>query len=228
MLHQGVAAVAIPSLVCDHLESVGGDLTLAMLDRELKGPVFRHYRNWCQQQGKRVSACSHRFDSARFHREAWNAPPELSSIYKAAVVKSMMYWASAYLTEFAEAARDEHGALRAHCAYSLAMWQHMIDTRPAFFTPEDGASCAQYGKTFLLFYQRLASINRQRVDGRANYKITPKFHSMLHFTDYVAHSLRNPRPLGASNLQGLFGVATHQREKPFAFIVFWGIKRPRS
>ncbi|CAK9005810.1 unnamed protein product [Durusdinium trenchii] len=95
--HQGVACVLIASLVCDTLESKYEGITLKEMDQRLSQEVYKHYKTWCKERAAYTTACSHRFSLARFGKDTWSTYPELGSIFKAAVVKSMLYWCLDYL-----------------------------------------------------------------------------------------------------------------------------------
>ena len=187
--------MAIASLVCDHLESTNPALTLKELDSLLAHQAFPHYREW-GRQSLAASACSHRFDARRFNRESWKALPELGSVYKASVVKGLIYWAAAFLQEQADQSLDGNAGLRAYCAFYLAQFQRMVDTRPAWLNKEDALAIERYVNSFLLAYQKLAGLTLKRPDHRRNYKITPKFHSFMHMGEYSARTQRNVRCLG--------------------------------
>ena len=207
ILHQGVACVAIPSLISDHIEAKYPNCTLKDLDRALLGEVWNSYRSWCR--ANRKTPCSFRFNLTKFGREQWNVYPELGSIYKAACVRDMIHWTSAYLHDNLHTCAGSED--RCYCMHSLAAFQRNMDEAPEFFHRQKALETANYARTFLMFYQRLASLNRSRGEERRNYKITPKFHNMVHLADYIETSLRNPRFLVkkgfpfAYNLLAVFG-----------------------
>lgn len=188
LIHQGIATVLIASLVCDHLECKHPGITLRAM-----GEIYKHYRGWCKSKGPLVSGCSHRFSASRFGKEKWSSFPELASVYKAAVVKDMMYWVAAYLQE--NSAGVPNGELRVNCSHAFASFQSMMDCNGAFFDAGTTNQIVEIGRKGLLLYQQLCVADRQRTDGRRAYKITPKFHSFFELTFYIAESHRNPRSL---------------------------------
>ena len=192
-LHQGVACVLIAALVCDHLECKHYALTLKQMDVLLSKDVYRHYRAWCHKHGPNATACSHRFSCLRFGKEKWAMPPELGSIFKAAVVKSMMYWCAEFLKE------NDHdvegGHLRIHTMHAFAKFQFLVDKNGPFFPPEEKTQVVSIARKGLILYQKLTSNDRKRVDGRCTYKITPKFHSFFELSFYIDETSRNPRQL---------------------------------
>lgn len=103
----------------------------------------------------------------------------------------MALWLDAYLEE--ERGTGPGSDLRCFCAHALASFQRSCDESPQFFTKSVASRTSGYLKTFLQMYQRLALQDRERVDGRRNYKVVPKFHSLLHLGDYIEETLRNPR-----------------------------------
>jgi len=206
-LHQGVACVLIASLVCDHLENKHPELTLKRMDELLSKHVYKHYRNWCKRYGKNVSACCHRFSCQRFGKDTWGTPAELNSVYKAAVVKSMMYWAAAFLKE--EDNGVPGGSLRISTMHAFAKFQHLIDTNGPFFTPEVSSQVVCTVRKGLLLYQKIAGQDQQRTDERKNYKIIPKFHSLFEMSFYIEQTHRNPRSLNHINIF-LFGFWAHE------------------
>ena len=163
------------------------------MDETLSRDVYKHYRNWCKEKGKLVTPCSHRFSAQRFGKEKWASCPELGSIYKAAVVKSMMFWCADYLKQ--NDVGIPGGDLRIHTMHSFAKFQSLLDNHGPFFEPQITRSVVQYGRNGLLFFQQLAGIDKTRLDGRRSYKIIPKFHSFLELTIYIETTNRNPRYL---------------------------------
>lgn len=191
LVHQGIGCVLVAALICDHLECKYPDVTLKDMDSLLSKEIYKHYKCWCRNKGQLATPCSHRFSCARFGKDTWASPPELGSIYKAAVVKSMMYWCADYLKE--HDAEVLGGQLRVHCMHSFVSFQNVLDVSGPFF--QDGAKerAVKLGRKALLLYQRLASLDSGRTDGRKTYKIIPKFHSFLELTFYINESNRNPR-----------------------------------
>ena len=183
----------IASLVCAHLESKHPGITLKEMDDRLSYEVFKHYKKWCQQKGPSVSACSHRFSTLRFGKDKWASYPELGSVYKAAVVKTMMYWCADFLKQ--EDMEIPDGELRVHTMHAFAAFQSVIDNNGPFFDPETTEQVVKYGHTGLLLYQKLAGMDRTRPDGRCTYKLIPKFHSVLELLIYIEETNRNPRQL---------------------------------
>ena len=195
VLHQGVASVVIAAVLCDHLESKHPDISLKHMDELLHGPIFEHYKTWCSQRSPMVSACSHRFILARLGKEKWANAPELSSVYKASVVKTLMFWTADYL----KAERDDevpNSDLRLFCIHSFAKFQQLVDMGGPWFSKEECDKVITYGWAALMFYQALASNDRKRSDGRMSFKITPKFHAFLEMQIYIQKTKRNPRCSG--------------------------------
>lgn len=102
----------------------------------------------------------------------------------------MLYWTLQYLKEERGVAG---GGRRYQCMLHFARFQFLVDTNPAFFSDEVAGEVVQACRKGLICYQKLASADRKRDDDRRTYKITPKFHSMLELTFYIAESKRNPR-----------------------------------
>ena len=188
--HQGVLCVCIASVITDHLEDKYPDMTLDGLSARLSDEVWNHYKRWCRQSRK--SSASHRFNLARFGRERWVGYPELSNVYKAAVVKDMAAWARDYLWK--NMGQDDQSRTRAYCMHSFCMFQYMVDEGGEFFTLRDARRTADYLRMFLLFYQKLAANNRA-AGHHVNYKVTPKFHSSVHLAASVEESHRSPKLL---------------------------------
>ena len=168
-------------------------LTLKQMDSILSKDVYRHYRAWCHKHGRNATACSHRFSCLRFGKEKWGMPPELGSIYKAAVVKSMMYWCAEFLKE------NDHdvegGQLRIHTMHAFAKFQFLVDNSGPFFPPDEKTQFVSIARKGLILYQKLTSNDRKRVDGRMTSKITPKFHRFFELSFYIDQTMRNPRQL---------------------------------
>lgn len=190
VVHQGIACVLIAALICGHLESKQRDITLDQMDTHLSKEIFGHYQRWCKNKGRHATSCSHRFSRLRFGKEQWASPPELGSVYKAAVVKTMMFWCADYLKEFCDV---DGGLLRFRTMDAFGRFQFLLDTHGPFLSPDQTQQVVGVGRKALLLYQKLANIDQQRTDGRRCYKITPKFHSFLEMTFYIEQSNRNPR-----------------------------------
>ena len=193
----------IAALICDHLECKSPQITLRELDETLSKDVFKHYRRWCKNKGNLATPCSHRFSAQRFGKEKWASYPELASVYKAAVVKTMMYWCSDFLKE-----RDDGipgGNLRSQTMHAFAAFQNLIDISGPFFDPETTQKVVDVCRKGLLLYQKLAGIDKGRTDGRRTYKIIPKFHSTLELSIYIEETMRNPRYLLFQETPQTFG-----------------------
>ena len=158
-----MACVLIASLVCDTLESKYEGITLKEMDRRLSQEVYQHYKKWCRERAAYVTACSHRFSLARFGKDTWNAYPELGSIFKAAVVKTMLYWCLDYLRGQQHTPRGDR---RAQTMYYFTHFQFLMDTRGPFLSNDVARKVVQTARDGLVAYQRLASNDRKREDGR--------------------------------------------------------------
>ena len=189
MVHQGVAPLAIASLVSHHYESLyAGQLTLQQLERLLQNDAWAHYRSYCKRT--RTQSCSMPFNLARLNRESWQNYPELASCYKAAVVKGMIFWAADFLKANADPS-DASSLLRVDTSHSLAQFQYLQDAHDAWLDEVTADAMATAGRRFLLFYQKLSrdcSAGSHRL-----YHITPKFHCLLHMCMKLPLELRNPR-----------------------------------
>ena len=191
VFHQGVLCVVIAALVCNHIECLYPAITLKELDQVLSKQIYKHYRAWCHQKGKAASACSHRFSGARFGKEQWSAFPELGSIYKAAVVKSMLFWCNDFIKE--SVGRVVGAEARHMCVHAFAKFQYLVDISGPFFEPQRSKEVAKYCRAGLLFYQQLAANDRARADDRRCFKIIPKCHSLFELSLYIELTNRNPR-----------------------------------
>ena len=191
-LHQGVSLCAIAGLLTDHFNSKHPGQTLAELERCLYS-AYRHYRGWCKSKG--LPASSVRFNLNRFGRESWQTMPELTTQYKASTVKYMQYWLHDFLMSEPAVPDSDN---RRNCSYALAMFQFMLDTHSEWFEQDQANRTAEYGYSFLLFYQALAV--RSRGELRNNYKIVPKFHYFFHLQEYIETTLRNPRLVVSKNI----------------------------
>ena len=182
--------------MCDHLEKAHPDIKLKQLDSMLTNQVYKHYQQWCKARRPHATMCSHRFSGARFNRESWIAFPELGSVYKAAVVKCLQYWCLDFLREVKD--QTELGDLRYRCMFAFVRFQFLMDTSGPFFTDEILPEVVGAVRKGLLLYQKLASLDRKRTDGRKNFKIIPKFHNLLELSIYIESTKRNPRLLGSN------------------------------
>ena len=190
MVHQGVAPLAIASLVSHHYESLyGGQLTLQQLERLLMTDAWPHYKAFCR--AAKIPRCSMAFNLARFNRESWQTFPELASCYKAAVVKGMIYWVADFLKSNADP-NDPSCMLRVDTSYCLAHFQHLQDAHDAWLREDIAQAMSTAGRRFLLLYQKLAKASRT-AGGHRLYHITPKFHCLHHMCLRLPMELRNPR-----------------------------------
>ena len=183
-LHLGVACCSVAGLLIDHLQCKSPHLTLDGLDDEL-ARSFTHYRDWCRKN--KLGGTSMRFTRLRFGREKWTSLPELSQ-YKASTVKLMIYWVQVFLMEDGDPFGHED---RKHCAYSLAKFQWMLDVNGAWLSRQNALETADFGFSFLLFYQRLAL--RCQGEPKKCYKLVPKFHYFCHLCEYIERTHRNVR-----------------------------------
>ena len=184
----------IASLVCSHLEAQNPTITLKELDSKLQKEIFRDYKTWCHAKRKCASACSHRFNAARFGKEKWSSYPELGSVYKAAVVKTMLFWCHDFLKKQVGAVPGAQA--RANVTHGFAKFQFMLDSNGPFLDPKKTAEIVKYARAGLLFYQDLAAADSTRADDRRFFKVIPKFHSFMELTIYMETTNRNPRFFG--------------------------------
>ena len=178
----------VPSLVCAHIDKkIGDGIRLQDLNSELEGRVWKHYKIWCRQC--KVPGCGHRFNLSRFGRESWVTYPELHSCYKAYTVKMMIYWVHAFLSD--EDVGVPGGDDRIHVSYSLSKMQWAV--RPQWFVSGyiSQGGCCEVRKDFPF----AVSVHGCGKHGstKKNFKIVPKFHSLLHLLLYVKRTSRNPR-----------------------------------
>ena len=191
-VHQGVALHAIAGLVTHHLEENHPGITIAELSARLSGEVWAHYRSWCKGKPT-VCPTSSMFSALRFGRDSWQSFPELASCYKGAMVKYLMFWAAAFLCEQLEKVDTPNNRLRAYCAWSLARFQYLQEANGPWLCAEASKDLRAAGRSFLLFYQKLAVESRAVCMGKKMYKVVPKFHSLLHLCIGVKVTGRNPR-----------------------------------
>ena len=192
-IHQGIACVLIAALVCDHWECKVPGMTLKDLDTFLSRDTYKHYKRWCKMKGNVATPCSHRFSASRFGKEKWASFPELGSVYKAAVVKTMMFWCADFLKEHDIGVIG--GELRTNTMHAFAAFQNLVDLNGPWFDPDIAQKVVDFCRTGLLLYQKLVGLDKSRKDGRQTYKIIPKFHSCLELSIYIEETHRNPRYL---------------------------------
>ena len=185
--------MVIAALICNHIECQYPAITLKELDRVLAKEIYPHYKRRCHQKRSHASACSHRFNATRFSKTEWASYPELGSVYKAAVVKSMLFWCHDYLKE--HVGRTAGAEMRYHCIYGFAKFQFLLDINGPFLGLDDKRQTVKYGRAGLLFYQQLAALDRARTDGKRFYKVTPKFHSLFEMLLYIEETSRHVRCL---------------------------------
>ncbi|CAE7245334.1 unnamed protein product [Symbiodinium natans] len=189
VVHQGVGQHAVASLISHHYEDLfRGSLTLGVLERLLQTDAWPHYKSWCRDH-KEMASSSMPFNLPRFNRESWKSYPELGSCYKAACVKTFIFWCAAFLRENMDC-KDPSSCLRADAAYSLAHFQHLQDLHGAWLTSDVAEAMSAAGRNFLILYQALACQSRHA--GQHLYHIVPKFHCLLHLVLRLPIEKRNP------------------------------------
>lgn len=191
-VHQGIGPYALAGLITHHFEEMFPGLTLQQLDEKLRGEAWGHYKIW--RKGKSVVCpTSSVFTGQRFGRDSWQSYPELSSHYKGAMVKYLIFWVSDFLKEKLSGHAGANYKLRSYCAWALAHFQFLQETNGPWL--DDSAATAMHdtGRTFLLFYQKLVVSARAANVGRSMYKVVPKNHCLLHLCRFVRDTKRNPR-----------------------------------
>lgn len=191
MVHQGIGPIAIASMITHHFEDTEPGITINELSDRLTNVAWPHFKSWLRPRRHVVSGTSSTFTGLRFGRDSWQHFPELASVYKAAMVKALLYWTASFLTEFMNP--TPMSRLRAYTAYALAQFQFLQDTHGPWLDDDAANEMYEKGREFLVFYQALAKMARAHQPGRKLFKIVPKFHSLLHACFYVKLTKRNPR-----------------------------------
>ena len=191
-VHQGVALYSIAGLVTHHYEENFPDLTLSQLNAKLADEAWSHYRQWCKGRSV-VCPTSSSFTALRFGRKSWQSFSELASCYKGAMVKYMIFWAADFLKAKLKEKNSENNRTRSYCAWALARFQFLQETNGPWLSVDAANEMCLQGRSFLLFYQKLAVQSRAQCPGRKMYKVVPKFHSLLHLCLFVKATRRNPR-----------------------------------
>ena len=109
------------------------------------------------------------------------------------MVKFLIFWAATFLVDKLKEINTETSRLRAYCAWSLAQFQYLQDTNGLWLSSETAKEMAHMGRSFLLFYQRLAVDSRIVCPEKKMYKVVPKFHCLLHLCLFTEETCRNPR-----------------------------------
>lgn len=137
MVHQGAGPIAIAALITHHFEETG--VTLDRLSEVLSHEVWQDYKTWAGSRRQVVSVTSSRFSGLRYGRDSWQSYAELSSVYKGAMVKFMLYWVASCLNRLMEENTTETSRLRACCAHALAMVQFLQDSNGPWLSDECAA-----------------------------------------------------------------------------------------
>ena len=109
------------------------------------------------------------------------------------MVKYLIFWAAVFLEEKLSENNTEGNRLRAYCGYSLARFQFLQETHGPWLSKDISIDMCNAGRTFLLFYQKLAVTTKLAMPDKRYYKVVPKFHSLLHLCLFVVSTGRNPR-----------------------------------
>ena len=72
------------------------------------------------------------------------------------MVKYMIFWVAEFLKEKINEVDTENNRLRAYCAWSLYQFQYLQETNGPWLSSDVATEMAHVGRTFLLFYQKLA------------------------------------------------------------------------
>lgn len=158
-----------------------------------------------------ASQSSRRFSGLRFGRESWKSSSELGSCYKAAMVKTMTFWAADFLKQ--DKGNDELGNLRAFTMHALAEFQLPLDIGGPFFSTSDKHEVISYARQRPLLSQQFAVYDRERRDKGRFYKITRKFHIFAELTFYICIDETNRNPRCLSYTSNHFWI--HVSSQPF-------------
>lgn len=185
-VHQGIGPYALAGLITHHFEETFPGLTLQQLDEKLRGEAWGHYKIWCKGKSV-VCPTSSVFTGQRFGRDSWQSYPELSSHYKGAMVKYLIFWVSDFLKEKLSEHAGANYKLRSYCAWALAHFQFLQETHGPWLDDSVATAMHDTGRTFLLFYQKLVVSARAANVGRSMYKVVPKNHCLLHMSFCSGH-----------------------------------------
>lgn len=192
-VHQGVASIAIASLITHHFEASGDCDTLATLDVALKTIAWPHYQAWKHRKRECIVPTSSQFDGKRFSRDSWQSFPELASIYKGAMVKYLIFWCRDLLTAQLDHDSTYMAKCRAYAAYCLAEFQYLQEVSGPWLDRDVAERMCYMARSFLSLYQFLAVSTRSECPTKWYYKVVPKFHSLLHLAMQLPLTRRNPR-----------------------------------
>lgn len=183
---------ALAGLVTHHYEELHPTITINQLNDALKTDAWNHYKQWCRGK-KIVCPTSSVFSAQRFGREKWQSYPELATCYKGAMVKYLIFWVASFLNDKLSELNTEFSRLRAFCSWSLARFQWLQEVNGPWLSNDVATELHDAGRSFLLFYQKLATEARNACPGKKMYKLVPKFHCMLHLCLHTKITGRNPR-----------------------------------
>jgi hypothetical protein len=147
---------------------------------------WQRFVAWSRENGHGAPA------GPRFSRTSLNRPnshtyPELSSQYKAAVVKLLVAWVAH------ESARIDPDPLRRLHAYALAQWQSGLSLAGIWLAREEQRRSHDLGRMYLLSHARLAKLHMATDPQHfpaALWFVRPKHHSFDHMARLVKNACR--------------------------------------
>ena len=171
-----IASVLI--VLCESEQPADKDVYLKQVHMEMNQWLKTHR----QQKVTRV------FSRVSIGRVAKDDYPELSSCYKAAAIKQMVFYFAHRMSSLCNA--NMLLQLSATCLWSLAEYIHRLDVAPLILSHEERQDAIVLGKLHLLTYQKLAE--RSVHDASFLFKIRPKHHTFDHMLEFMSKSRINP------------------------------------
>lgn len=167
--------------------------------------LWTEFRQWCK--ARKIGAPRHMLSLRTVGRpdgiNTRTIYPELSSRFKASVVKILTCFLSEKAIEFEARRPSQHGRLRASCGYAITMFIHTMDKAPLLLTREQADLLDHHGRTYIATYAALAKRSAEARD--CMWKWRPKLHNFEHLLESTRESRINPRHTGCWDDESYLG-----------------------
>ena len=185
------------------LKDVNGSLCVSFLkhhelepqgaspDEQLRA-LWVEFRKWCRE--RKISAPWGFLSMNMLGNPAPTVYPEMSSKFKASVMKVFAVFLAEKAVALAEIAKTEFAQLRATAAWAMARFLRISDIAGLILTDSQLHDLISAGRLFISAYMRLAQQAFER--GEALWRFRPKLHYFDHLLTETSQSRLNPKHLG--------------------------------
>lgn len=198
-------SICLDLLLRGELQSKYGGLVADHSADSLLNALWCDYREWSFRKGAERPRGNLTLKGLR---ESARQYPELPSSFKGSVVQSFSMFLGIVCQEFAD---DDHGQLRALCAWGMCDFLHVMGHAGLVMTVEQTDRLVHAGNTYVRCYCVLAE--RAATNKIWMWKVRPKCHSYEHMLSFALTSRLNPQRLACWSDESFLGklkvVAQH-------------------